>query len=131
MPQAPPADAATGPEKRRAPRIRKDNAIVILPHTDGVVQAPVTVRLKDVSSKGIGFYHREPIDKGRQFVVQLPQKQGRPVSLLYSVVRFQAEGPGNFVIGAELVRIVNPDQILARRDRPPGAVGRITDAVFS
>ena len=120
-----------GAEKRRAPRIRKDNAIVILPHVSGVLQAPMTVRLKDVSSKGIGFYHREPIEKGKQFVVQLPQKQGRPVSLLYNVVRFQAEGPGLFVIGAELVRILNPEQVVHRKERPAGAVGRITDAVLS
>jgi HD-like signal output (HDOD) protein len=129
-----PAAAAAEPagaEKRRAPRIRKDNAIVILPHVSGVLQAPVTVRLKDVSSKGIGFYHKEPIEKGSQFVVQLPQKQGKPVSLLYNVVRFQAERPGVFVIGAELVRILNPEQVTARKERPVGAVGRITDAVLS
>jgi HD-like signal output (HDOD) protein len=125
------ASPVGGAEKRRAPRIRKDNAIVILPHHAGVVQPPLTVKLKDVSSKGIGFYHNAPLEKGRQFVVQLPQKQGRPVSLLYHVVRFQAEGPGSFVIGAELIRILNPDQVLARRDRPPGAAGRITDAVLS
>jgi HD-like signal output (HDOD) protein len=118
-------------ERRRAPRIRKENAIVILPHAGGVVQRPVTVRLKDVSSKGIGFYHHEPIEKGKQFVVQLPQNQGRPVSLLYQVVRFQAEGPGSFVIGAELVQILNPDQIIVRKGMPGGAVGRIADAVLS
>ena len=128
----PGASAPESSEKRRAPRIRKDNAIVILPHTlGGGVEKPVTVRLKDVSSKGIGFYHHEPIDKGRQFIVQLPQKQGRPVSLLYHVVRFQAEGPGKFVVGAELVRILNPEQVLANREKPAGAAGRISDAVFS
>ena len=68
------------------------------------------VRLKDLSSGGIGLVHSQPIDKGSQFVIQLPQPGGTIKSLLYTVVRCEAPGGGGpYSIGAELVCVLKPD----------------------
>jgi hypothetical protein len=74
----------------------------LMPCRQGVLGQPVQVRLKDISSGGIGIVHSQPFEKGSQFVIQLPQPGGLTKSLLYTVVRCDASASGPFSIGAEL-----------------------------
>jgi hypothetical protein len=67
-----------------------------------VLGQSVQVRLKDISSGGIGIVHTQPFEMGSQFVIQLPQPGGLTKSLLYTVVRCDASASGPFSIGAEL-----------------------------
>ena len=90
------------------PRIRRDGVIRILPFRRGVVCPPVQVRLKDLSATGIGLYHTAPLDRGSQFIVQLPQADGQTKNLLYRVVRCDADGD-RFDVGSELVCVLSAD----------------------
>lgn len=102
--------------RRRAPRIRRDGKLLVTPCAHGILGVPLTVRLKDLSASGIGFIYTESMPKGMQFVVQLPQPNGTPKSLLYTVVRNNAcSSAGLFEIGAELSTVLRPE----RASNPP------------
>jgi HD-like signal output (HDOD) protein len=117
-------------EKRRAPRVKKDNAILIIPCNAGILQAPLSVRLRDVSSRGVGISSQKKIEKGSQFIIQLPQKQGKPISILYNVVRCTFE-KDLYIVGAQMECILNSSQVPAKPDAARGALARISEAVLS
>lgn len=117
-------------EKRRAPRVRKDNAILIIPCNNGILQAPLSVRLRDVSSRGVGIQSEKKIEKGGQFIIQLPQKNSKPVSILYNVVRCNLDREG-FTVGAQMECILNPDQVSGKPEANKGAIARLSAAVLS
>ena len=104
------SDGAAQTNRRRAARIRRDGSLFLMPCKQGILGQPVQVRLKDLSSGGIGLIHSQPIEKGTQFVVQLPQPGGQTKSLLYTVVRCESPGAGGpFSIGAELACVLKAD----------------------
>src|SRR4029450_311844 len=94
-------NAANRQEQRRAPPIKRDNPVIILPCHAGSLETGRTVRLRDVSAEGLGFCSDQPMTCGQQFLVRLPQKDGKPISLLYSVVRCAPDNE-KFRIGASL-----------------------------
>jgi HD-like signal output (HDOD) protein len=129
------ADAAPV-NRRRAARIRRDGHIRIIPCANGVLSPPIPVRLKDLSSTGIGVLHTQPLPLGTQFVVQLPQPGGQTKHLLYRVVRCEtAAGIAN--IGAELASVLKPEAVNAALPaaEPTGAdlaaSGRLRAALMS
>ena len=96
--------------RRKNERIRRDGSLFLMPCRQGILAQPVQVRLKDLSSGGIGLVHTQPLDRGSQFVIQLPQPGGTVKSLLYTVVRCESPGGGGpYSIGAELVCVLKPD----------------------
>ena len=95
--------------RRKTARIRRDGTMYLMPCRQGVLGQPTQVRLKDISSGGIGIVHTEPFEKGSQFVIQLPQPGGLTKSLLYTVVRCDASPAGPFSIGAELSCVLKSD----------------------
>lgn len=120
--------AANRSNRRRAPRIRRDVLIRILPFRHGVVCPPVQVRLKDLSATGIGLAHTARLDCGGQFIVQLPQPNGQTKNLLYTVVRCDTEA-GGFNIGAELACVLPADgNVPADQSSKPAVRDGATDA---
>jgi HD-like signal output (HDOD) protein len=105
------AEGAAQVNRRKAARIRRDGNILLMPCRQGMLGQPVQVRLKDLSSGGIGIVHVQPIEKGSQFVIQLPQPGGTTKSLLYTVVRCDPapSGGGPYSIGAELACVLKAD----------------------
>ena len=97
--------------RRKTARIRRDGTMYLMPCRHGVLGQSVQVRLKDISSGGIGIVHSQPFDMGSQFVIQLPQPGGLTKSLLYTVVRCEASAStsGPFSIGAELSCVLKSD----------------------
>ena len=97
--------------RRKTARIRRDGTMYLMPCRHGVLGQSVQVRLKDISSGGIGIVHTQPFDMGSQFVIQLPQPGGLTKSLLYTVVRCEASAStsGPFSIGAELSCVLKSD----------------------
>jgi hypothetical protein len=94
-------------DKRRSNRVRRDGKILITPCKSGVLDAPIQVKLRDLSATGIGLTHTDRVEVGTQFIIQLPQPKGPVKSLLYTVKRCDTLGSVTS-IGAELVSVLRP-----------------------
>jgi two-component system cell cycle response regulator len=121
---AQPGDESHSSNKRRAPRVRRDGKMVITPCAHGVLGKPVQVRLKDLSSMGIGLVHNAPLELGSQFLIQLAQGGGEVKTLLYKVVRCDMPASGLCSIGAELSAVLKP----ATQGELPQAISRPASA---
>ncbi len=97
-----------GVNRRRVPRVRKDGRISILPCNRGVIGKAIAVKIKDVSVSGIGLYCTRALELGSQFVVQIPETNGKVKSLLYGVVRCIEVG-GIYDIGSLLSSVLRTD----------------------
>ncbi len=77
--------------------------------------------LHDVSSTGLGFTREKPMQKGEQFVIQLPDPQSGVIkTLLYTVVRCSMHGKVAS-IGAELTSVLRPESIFKLPPMPQAA----------
>jgi hypothetical protein len=118
-----------GAERRRSCRVRRDNGVSILPCGVGTVGRPIAVHLRDVSSHGIGLLSPHKLEPGSRFIVQLPRKTGKAVSLLYVVARCLTEGK-QFIVGGQLVSILNPSDVADHPAPAKGAIGKIEAATL-
>jgi HD-like signal output (HDOD) protein len=110
-------------DRRRATRIKRENTVSIMPCSAGIIDPPLPACLRDVSARGMGLSCAKKMPRGRQFIIQLPQKNGKPVSLLYTVVRCESAGKGQWSIGAELACLLNTEQVTGKQtpaQNPPG-----------
>jgi two-component system cell cycle response regulator len=96
--------------KRRNARMRRDGKIPLTPCANGTLGKQVIVRLKDLSACGIGLTHTHRLERGTQFIIQLPQPNGLSKSLLYTVSRCEMVG-GVASIGAELTAVLRPEAV--------------------
>jgi HD-like signal output (HDOD) protein len=107
--------------RRRANRVRRDGKMTITPCAHGVLGKPVQVRLRDLSSMGIGLVHNEPIAIGTQFLIQIAQGGSELKTLLYKIVRCETSSGGVSLIGAELLTVLKP---ASPNELPPSIVGK-------
>ncbi len=94
-------------DRRRAPRIKRNKDVVILPCAEGVVP----VKLQDVSARGVGFVHSAALETGSQFIFRVPRTDTVPITLLYSVARCVAQPDGKFIIGGHLECVLREDGV--------------------
>lgn len=107
------AEKGTEPaNKRRSNRVRRDAKVHVIPCARGILGTAVQVRMRDLSSTGIGLIHTDPFEVGSQFIIQLPQRSGPPKNLLYTVVRCDTFG-GLSSVGASLAAVLRPEQAVA------------------
>lgn len=118
-------------ERRRAPRIRKETDVFILPCLGGVVRQSIKVHLMDVSARGIGLTHEKSMDKGDQFIFQTRKPDGTPMTLLYETVRCDKTPKGTYNIGAELVCVLNDGKKSTPAQHAAGAAEKISKAVMN
>jgi hypothetical protein len=95
--EAPPA----GSDKRRSARVALKQRATIVPYISGAPGQGVGVEVCDFSPRGLRFLHSAAVKRGEQFVLQLPQQSGEPVSILCTVVHCKTTSQGPFSIGAE------------------------------
>jgi hypothetical protein len=105
-------DKEEASDRRRAPRIRRDKDVVILPCTGGKVTGSIVVKLQDVSARGVGFVHTAPLDVGAQFIFRVPRTDTVPITLMYTVARCAEIGAGRYTIGGQLECVVREDGIV-------------------
>jgi hypothetical protein len=94
-------------DRRRACRVPLLSRAAIYPTETEFGQSAV-VYLNDVSALGVGFLHRQSMNLGRDFILQLPRKRGSAVMILCVVRRCEACGP-RFFVGASFVRMLGAD----------------------
>ena len=122
----PHAPAGADSDKRRAKRVTLDYRATIIPYEDGKARDGVGVEVRDFSPRGIRFLHSARFARGTQFVLELPQQTGGPLTILCTVVHCRVTPEGPFSTGAEFTcalrneKPVKPTaggERLAERDR--------------
>lgn len=96
--------------RRKLPRVGVRLRLVILPcgpRLAGAAPRSVMVRLRDLSRRGMGFIHTEPLEIGRAFLIALEREAGGTVHLLGSVNRCRRIDERCYDIGG-LVRLDVP-----------------------
>jgi hypothetical protein len=102
-------EADENSDRRRAPRIKRNKDVVILPCANGVVTGSIPVKLQDVSARGVGFVHSAPMEKGQQFIFRVPRTDTVPITLLYTVARCEKMADGRYTIGGALECVLRDD----------------------
>ena len=111
----------SSPDKRRSARHARDGVITVYPCRDGRPGKGLPARFHNASTKGIGLSIGEPLAPGDAFLVRLPQPEGPPASILYTVLRCERVGESACRIGAELTCVLRPPP---EQPRPGGRLGR-------
>jgi HD-like signal output (HDOD) protein len=105
-------------DKRRSPRFKRGGAITVYPYANGQVGEPIRAQFRDASAQGLGIHIGCALPAGAQFIVRLPQKQGDPLPILYTVVRAERIGEAEHRIGAELTCVLRQKDGAAPNNRP-------------
>src|SRR5688500_12796325 len=87
-------------EGRRVPRVPVRGTVPVVLEPDG---RPKPVSLRDISRRGLGLTHCEPIPKGRQVLVGLPTSPARTEWLRCVVGHCARLTPDTFLVGLEFV----------------------------
>ena len=103
------------PEQRRQPRVGVRAAVLISPCEDGEPGPAYVVRIQDISAGGVALQHYRDLPKGKQFIIDLPERppegttSPRSLRVLCRVVHCRMAAEHQFVIGAQFVRLwTNP-----------------------
>src|SRR5260370_1434150 len=100
------------PEQRRQPRIGVRAAVLIAPCEDGEPGPAYVVRIQDISAGGVALQHYRDLPKGKQFIIDLPERYAdadptkiTSLRLLCRVVHCRMAAEHQFVIVAQFVRV--------------------------
>jgi hypothetical protein len=113
-----------GDDKRRAHRVELKHRVTIIPHDDGRPAEGVGVELRDFSPRGIRFLHSQAMRNGTQFVLQLPQTTGDPISILCTVAHSESTPEGPVATGAEFTCVLKP---ATKSTRPVSGLEQINE----
>lgn len=113
-------------EKRRASRVALDYRATIIPYDDGVARDGVGVEVRDFSPRGIRFLHSARFPRGTQFVLELPQQTGGPLTILCTVVHCRVTPEGPFSTGAEFTCVLRSEK--SAKTPPTNANDRLSEA---
>ena len=93
------SDAPTGAMRRRKlPRVGVRLKLTILPSG-----GPAVVRVRNISRRGLGFVHNQPLAIGQAFIISLPRESGGTVEMIGRVERCRPlDGGGSYDVGAAL-----------------------------
>jgi hypothetical protein len=106
-------------ENRRAARVHRQIQISIVPIVGGAPGPAVSVRVKNLSSRGIGLVRDKGMAVGSQFLVRLARDVLGAIELLCTVVHCTAQGDDMWSIGAEFTCVSPGAQVVdsAEADR--------------
>jgi Tfp pilus assembly protein PilZ len=61
-------------ERRTYPRIPMQKCLAVIPYRDGEEGELLEVWMRDISQGGIGLVHNQPMQRGEEFIVHLPER---------------------------------------------------------
>jgi hypothetical protein len=102
----PTSGAGGAQEARRAARVELEAHASIRFLSDGRPSGPTAVQVFDFSTRGIAILRRAPMERGTQFVIDLPRQSGGCVSMLCTIMHCKEIRPDTFKIGAEFTCVV-------------------------
>ena len=118
---------------RRSPRVRLSSHLSMAMWSDPA--APMSVRIRDLSTGGIGLFNSERIGLDEQVLIRFPLKDDQTVAVLGTVVYWEPLAESLYGIGVHFDRIVEESEIERQSDQSSreqvhqiGVVARITQA---
>jgi hypothetical protein len=117
-------------ENRRAARFEHRVRAEIHPCVEGTMAPAMPVQMEDFSHRGISFYMKIAINRGEQFVFQLPRMDAGTTAVLCTVAYCRKASETDFRVGAEFTCILPTEGPLT----PPSdtaAVARIKQSILS
>jgi hypothetical protein len=94
-------------DRRRATRTPVNATGELVPCPANSKTAALQVQVRDVSATGVGVLHSSPLPVGQKYVVRqesLPLDQPR----LYTVVRSESTGDGQYITGMHASQLLDP-----------------------
>src|SRR5439155_23763020 len=87
----------------REPRARlSGKVIMILIGSDDKRSKPLSVRVRDLSPRGIGLLHTKPLAADSHFAIQLPCGNNAKITVVYTVRHCKTISPDLYSIGGLL-----------------------------
>ncbi len=118
---------------RRQPRVRLSSHLAVSLWSDP--SAPLSVRVRDLSTGGIGIFHSQRISLDEQLVIRFPLPDGQTVLVLGKVVYWEPLAENLYGIGAQFERLMDEDELSEQADQnvrqhamQMGVMARITQA---
>ena len=108
-------------ERRRASRMKRKFVTQATPWAPGIPSVPFEVIIEDISERGVGLIHDEPMSIGVPHLLNVPRgEEGRSMIHQYVVVRCDHRGDGKYSIGLELSRDrcempIEPKRVCSKR----------------
>ena len=99
-----------GHERRTSARMEVQAQVKIHPFVDGKVGPPFTCMTRDVSFRGIGLLQSKPSPKDAQFVIILPKRDGKQLTVLCTVMYSRPLADGLYNIGASFNQVFDFDK---------------------
>jgi hypothetical protein len=105
------SDSHREKDKRREPRVGMAGEAEFVTVDETGKRVAGTVRVRDVSTTGIGLFFSKQIEKQQRFVLQLYTSDQNPLWLVCRAAYCRRVEGGRFSVGAKINQILRPDQI--------------------
>jgi len=107
------SDAARSGEKRLAPRVGMRTQLEIIAGAEGKACKRHVVWLRNLSGEGMGFANGQPIPPGTLLIACLARGRYEVLRILYQVVHCTPLVDGQYMVGAKLLRVLQPTSAAA------------------
>ena len=97
---------------RRAPRLEDPRKIMIALVRPDQEACEYEVQLRDISARGLSFFHTQKLDDGIKFSFALAAGESESVTIICEVIHTREVNKGLFQIGAKFTRILDPQRNL-------------------
>lgn len=101
-------DSGPKSEVRRAQRLTHFCMVSITLGTDHEPGPAIKVPVRDISARGMSFFHESPLQRGSQLVLKMEDPTGGMISILAMVVHCQELDKGSYQVGAEFTCVLHP-----------------------
>jgi hypothetical protein len=112
-------------EKRRAPRVglRMTAMLVRCGQRRGNGSVPVAseVKVRNISTEGIGLTLAEPIGRGEFVILGFRRSTGELLSVLYKIAHCQRLSERTYAVGARFDRVITAEEASAARRKQDAA----------
>lgn len=93
-------------ERRDGPRVGFRMTVMIVPCAAGETAIRHEVRVRDLSTDGMGILHHSPLEKNTRFIALMERATGEPVRALYRVARCEKVAHRQFLVGGILEQVL-------------------------
>jgi hypothetical protein len=89
--------------------------------TQGATPVTSDVKIRNVSSEGIGLTLAEPIGRDEFVIIGFRRSTGELLTVLYRISHCQRMSDRTYAVGARLDRVITAEEALAARRKPNAA----------
>lgn len=100
-------------ERRDGPRVGFRMTVTVVPCTVDDKPVRLEVRVRDLSTEGVGILHHSPMEPQSRFVALMSRANGASVRALYRVARCEKVAHRQFLIGGILERVLDAGEAAA------------------